>query len=133
MGKLIGAAVSIGMLFLTMQPAKADTTTVERLAKNCAIAVKMERTKKWPHPDNKIGDAAARGHCFGFLEAARQAAPTPIKSVMGGACFTNNPSNEELAEMFVVFAYEHQQDVNLPAIGEVFFAFESKYPCSHKN
>jgi hypothetical protein len=120
--------VAIVALLLASQTANAKMTTVELLAEHCAIAVKMKRSKQWVHPNDPVGDSTAYGHCFGFLEAARQAAPTPMRSVLGGACFTSETTTLDLAEMFIEFAYEHHGDANLPAIGEVFWAFETKYP-----
>jgi Rap1a immunity proteins len=124
-------AVAITALaYLFPQCATADNTNGAKLLTNCKIALSLTDGGKWTHPDNKIEDATAYGHCFGFIEAAWQATPAPEeKDAPFRFCFPDHLTVLQLTRAYVKYADSHQDRIAGAALYALYEAFDEVYPC----
>jgi Rap1a immunity proteins len=117
-------ATGIGM------PALSRHTTAAKLLENCTAAIALEADHRWTS-ENKITDATAYGHCFGFVESAWQAAPLPGKGP-AEFCISGTTSALQLAQEFVRYAHKHPEEASNMAVLVVWRALGEAFPCNRQ-
>jgi hypothetical protein len=133
MGNIIGAAL---LVVLTAMPVKAEKFfTTEQLLQECSIGLAIREQEQWTHLNNKTGDASAYGHCFGFIEAARQmtglanVAHAQAEQQSKNACIPAGIPNLQLVHAFVRYASTHVIEDNGIALIAVITTFKKVYGC----
>jgi Rap1a immunity proteins len=123
----------LGVIFVLLSLcASATASPTSKLVENCTIAIRLDESKQWTHADEKLGDATARGMCYGYIESAVWSMAECGEGILTRPWEAKLPEKFnliQLTKMFLAYVDRHHDELDKEALYTIWTAWTFAYPC----